>query len=745
VTKALPPPPDPRPRPVVLKAHGDERVDEWHWLRDRDDPAVSDHLEAENRYTAAVTAHTADLQEALFDEIVARIKETDLSVPARKGPWWYYTRTVEGLQYAIRCRLPAAGPASEHRRPPEVGSDAPPPGEQVLLDENALAEGHEFFALGAFSVSPDHGLLAYAVDTTGAERFTLRFRDLSTGTDHPETIEDTYYGVAWASDSRTAFYTRPDEAMRPYQLWRHRLGTDPDDDELIYQEDDEHFFLEVARTKDEAFVLLQLSSKVTSEVHVLDASEPGGPFRVVAPRQPGVEYSVEHRDGRFLVVTNAGGAFNFKLAEAPAGDPGADRWRDLVPHRADVRLEDVEVFSRHLVLSERAEGMERLRVLGPHPGQEHVVGQPEAVYTTWVGENHEVDSVLLRCGYGSLVTPRTVLDYDLDRRERVVLKQEPVLGGYDPGDYATERLWATASDGARIPISVVYRKDRPRNRPRPALLYGYGSYEASMDPMFRATRLPLLDRGFLYAIAHVRGGGEMGRPWYEQGKLLRKRTTFTDFIAAAEHLVAEGWTEPERLVARGGSAGGMLMGAVANLRPDLFAAVVAEVPFVDSLTTILDESLPLTVTEWEEWGNPVEDPEVYAYMKSYSPYDNVGTHDYPRLLVTAGLNDPRVSYWEPAKWVLRLRERKTDDHPVLLKTEMGAGHMGPSGRYEAWRDEAFVLAFVLDALGMAGATAGAGEVSGDRARGPAPAARPSPATAEGPAPTTRPSPSPWRG
>ncbi|HMC52494.1 MAG TPA: S9 family peptidase [Acidimicrobiales bacterium] len=721
-TPARPSPPGPLPRPVVLEAHGNERVDPWYWLRDRDDPEVVAHLEAENRYTAAVTAHTEDLQKALFEEIVSHVQETDLSVPARKGPWWYYTRTVEGRQYAIHCRLPAAPgaePAPRYQRPPEVGSDARPPDEQVLLDENAEAEGNEFFALGAFAVSPDHQLLAYAVDTTGAERFTLRFRDLRTGSDHPDTIEDTYYGVAWANDCRTAFYTRPDAAVRPFQLWRHRLGTDAAEDELVYQEDDEHFFVEVSRTKDDAYVLLQLASKVTSEVHVLDASDPDGSFRVVAPRRHGVEYAVEHQGGRFLVVTNAEGAFNFKLVEAPTDEPGTRNWRDLVPHDAEVRLEDVEVFSRHLVLSERAEGIERLRVLGPGARQGHVIEQPEAVYTCWVGENHEVDSAVLRCGYGSLVTPRTILDYDLDSRDRVALKQEPVLGGYDPESYVTERLWATAGDGARIPISTVYRRDRPRDRPGPALLYGYGSYEVCLDPHFRATRLPLLDRGFLYAVAHVRGGGELGRPWYERGKLLHKRTTFTDFIAAAEHLVAERWTAPEQLMARGGSAGGMLVGAVANLRPDLFAAMVAEVPFVDCLTTILDESLPLTVTEWEEWGNPVDDPEVYRYMRSYSPYDNVGGHVYPRLLVTAGLNDPRVSYWEPAKWVLRLRERKTDDKPVLLKTEMGAGHMGPSGRYEAWRDEAFVLSFVLDALGMGEAAATPGTISSRPAPDPA--------------------------
>jgi len=725
VTTPLPSPPSPAPRPVILRAHGDERVDEWYWLRDRADPAVVEHLEAENAYTAAVTAANEALKQSLFEEIVSHIQETDLSVPARKGPWWYYTRTVEGMQYPVYCRLPAAATseAGAYERPPEVGSGPPPAGERVLVDENAEAGGHEFFALGAFSVSPDHSVLAYAVDTTGGERFSLRFRDLETGSDHLETVEDTYYGVAWAKNDRTVFYTRPDAAMRPYQLWRHRLGADPGRDELLFQEDDEHFFLEVSRTKDHAFVVLHLSSKLTSEVHVLDAADPEGSFRVIAPRRPGVEYAVEHHGGRFLIATNADGATNFKLVEAPVDDPGPAQWRDIVPHRTEIRLEDVEVFARHLVVSERAGGMARLRVLGLDGAEAHVVEQPEAVGTTWAGENHEVDSGVLRCGYGSLVTPRTVLDYDLDRRERIVLKQEPVLGGYDPSAYATERLWATAADGARIPISIVYRRDRPRDRPGPALLYGYGSYEASMDPLFRATRLPLLDRGFVFAIAHVRGGGELGRPWYEQGKLLHKRNTFGDFIAAAEHLVAQGWTAPELLAARGGSAGGMLMGAVANLRPDLFAAIVAEVPFVDCLTTILDETLPLTVTEWEEWGNPVDDAEVYAYMKSYSPYDNVAAHPYPRLLVTAGLNDPRVSYWEPAKWVLRLRRRKTDAHPVLLKTELGAGHMGPSGRYEAWRDEAFVLSFVLDALGLtgAGAPAGAEELSGPTP-GPAPVA-----------------------
>jgi oligopeptidase B len=684
-----PTPPAAPKRPVTLTARGDDRVDEWYWLRDRDNPEVLVHLEAENAHTAAVLAPTEDLQQTLYDEIVGRILETDLSVPARKGEWWYLSRTVEGLQYPIWCR--------------RKGEPEGP--EEVLLDQNELAVGHDYFALANTAVSPDSALTTYATDTNGSERYTLRVRDLRTGEDLADAVPDTYYGVAWATDNATVFYTKVDDAMRPHQLWRHRVGTPAADDTLVYQEDDERFFLGVELSKSERWIVLSLNSKVTSEAYVLPADQPDGPFRLVQRREQGVEYHVDHHvdagGERFYILTNADGAENFKLVEAPVDDPGRARWQEVVPHRADVKLDGFEVFAGHLALFERAEGSRRISVRHLADGGTHVIEQPEAVSTVGPDANLEFDTTVLRFGYTSLVTPRSVFDYDMDARTRELKKQQPVLGGYDPAQYETTRLWATATDGERVPISLVHRRDTPVDGTAPALLYGYGSYEISIDPSFSPLRLSLLDRGFVFAIAHVRGGGEMGRRWYEAGKLLHKKNTFTDFVAAAEHLVASGYSAPDRLVIRGGSAGGLLMGAVLNLRPELFRAVVADVPFVDVLTTILDVSLPLTVTEWEEWGNPKDDPEAYAYIKSYSPYDNVAAVAHPPVLALGGLNDPRVSYWEPAKWVQRLRDRDTGSAPILLKTEMGAGHGGPSGRYDAWREEALVYAYLLDAVGAA--------------------------------------------
>lgn len=711
----VPTPPTAPRRPTVLRAHGDERVDDWWWLRQRDDPAVIAHLEAENAYTDAMTAELAPLRQALFAEIVARIKETDLSVPVRKGPFAYYARTAEGQQYAIHCRRPAgaAEPAGSEPGGPEVpeGPAEPPPDEEVLLDENVEAFGHDYFSLGSSAVSPDHRLLAYASDTSGAERFRLRVRDLETGADLPEVIEDTYYSLAWAKDAATVFYVRPDDAMRPYQLWRHRVGTPAASDVCLYTEPDERFFLQVGTTKDERYVVMELSSQLTTEVHLLDAERPEDDLTVVAPRRHGVEYEVEHFAGQLLIVTNDE-APNFRLVIAPVGRPGAESWRELLPYDPSVRLQGIDVFARHLVLYERAGGLRRIRVadlgddpaaaLGPEgldPARLHVVPQAEAVSTSYGGPNPEFFSSTLRYEYTSLVTPRSVYDYDLSRRQATLRKRQPVLGGYEAGHYRTERTWADAS-GVAVPVSLVFREGVERDGSAPALLYGYGAYEASVDPTFSSLRLSLLDRGFVVALAHVRGGGELGRPWYEDGKLMHKRHTFADFIACGEHLVAEGWTSPERLVARGGSAGGMLMGVVANEAPALFRAIVAEVPFVDCLTTMLDDTLPLTVTEWEEWGNPKDDPEAYGYMKSYSPYDNVVAQAYPRLLVTAGLNDPRVGYWEPAKWVAKLRAAAPNTS-VLLKCELGAGHHGPSGRYHAWEEEAFVLSFILEAVGLA--------------------------------------------
>jgi oligopeptidase B len=677
--------------PHQLTEHGDVRSDDWYWLRNRDDPEVIAYLEAENAYAEAALAPLAPLRERIFDEIKSRVQETDESAPVAEGPWEYTSRTLEGSQYGVHCRRPrGAGPESA----------------TVVLDENILATGHDYFALGGFEVTPDHRVLAYSVDFDGSERYTLRFRDLETGADLPDVVENVTYGLAWADDARTCFYVRPDDAMRPYEVWRHTLGTPAADDVLVLREDDERFYVGVERTRSGRFVLIDVSSKLTSEVWFVPTAAPTAELRVVEPREQGHEYAVEHHwsealGDRFLILTNQGGrARNFELDTTPTEAPARANWTALVPHRDDVKLDSVNAFAEHLVLSERANGLERLRVMHVGTGDIREIEMPDPVYSVWVGPNPEFATRTLRYGYTSLVAPVTDVDYDMDTRAATIVKTQPVLGGYDPTQYVSARQWATATDGTKVPISLVHRRDTPIDGSAPALLYGYGSYEISTDPSFRPSRLSLLDRGFVFAIAHIRGGGEMGRQWYEAGRLEHKANTFTDFVACAEHLVASGYTSPARLAARGGSAGGLLMGAVANLRPDLFAAIVAEVPFVDVVTTMLDPSLPLTVTEWEEWGDPRE-PEAYARMKAYSPYDNVRAADYPALLVTTGLNDPRVQYWEPAKWVAKLRVLSTSGKPILLRTEMGAGHGGPSGRYDAWRDEAIVLAFVCDAVGAA--------------------------------------------
>jgi oligopeptidase B len=676
----------------VHEAHGDQRADDYHWLRNREDPEVAAYLEAENAYTEAVMAPTVGLQERIYAEMVARIQETDLSVPVRHGPFLYYARSVEGLQYSIFCRRRAGtGPDGE-----DGASE-----EQVLFDENVVAEGREYCSLGVLEVSPDHRLLAWSVDYEGDEEHVLHVRDLETGEDLLDEIPNTSYGVAWASDNQTFFYTTLDDAKRPWQVWRHRLGTDPATDVLVHQEDDDRFFVSVDRTRSGGYLVIDARSAVTSESLVLPADQPEGEFAVVEPRRQDVEYGLEHHGDRFFILTNDE-APNFRLVEAPVGDPARDSWREVIAHRPEVKLEAIAAFARHLVVLERAEAVRRLSVLDLETGEAHVIDQPEAVSRVGLpdDDNPEFETATLRYTYTSLVTPTSVYDYDLDTRERRLRKQEPVLGGYDPSGYVTERLWATAPDGTRVPLSLVAKADTPRDGSAPALLYGYGSYESSSDPRFSSFRLSLLDRGFVYAIAHVRGGGEMGRPWYDSGKLLQKANTFSDFIACAEHLIKEGWTAPERLAILGGSAGGLLVGAVLNMRPDLFRAAVAEVPFVDVVSTILDPSLPLSVIEWEEWGDPNQ-PRYYEAMKAYSPYDNVGPQRYPDLLVTAGLNDPRVSYWEPAKWVAKLRATKVGDSLLLLRTEMGAGHGGPSGRYDSWRKEAFIYAFLLGAVSQA--------------------------------------------
>ncbi len=583
----MPKPPVAKRIPVTTVRHGREVVDEYAWLRDKEDPETVAYLEAENEHTETWFAPFAVLQEQLFQEIKGRVLETDLSVPARRGPWWYVTRTEEGKQYSIFCRRP------------ERDSDD---GEQVLLDSNELAADHEYFELGALDVSPSHRLLAYSTDVSGAEVYTMRIRDLTSGQDLPDIIERTHYGTAWSADDRYLFYTRADDAWRAYQIWRHELGTDAAGDVLVFQEDDTHFDVGVDNTRSSRFVVITSESRTTSEARLLDATDPLSDPRVVEPREPGLEYSVDHQGDRLLIVTNLD-ALDFRLVEAPIDTPGRASWRDVLAHRPGVRLFGIDAFADHVVAYEWFEALPTLRVIRAD-GTEFVIDQPEAAFSLSGGTNLEYDTSSYRFNYQSLITPPSVFDVDLLTGERTLLKQQPVLGGFDATNYETSRTWATASDGTKVPVSIVAKKGLPRDGSNPTLLYGYGSYEVLMAPWFSWPRISLLDRGVVFALGHVRGGGELGRRWYLDGKLLHKRNTFTDFVACAEHLIAEGWTRPDRLAIRGGSAGGLLVGAAMNLRPDLFASVVAEVPFVDVVNSMLDETLPLTVAEWEEWGNP---------------------------------------------------------------------------------------------------------------------------------------------
>jgi oligopeptidase B len=673
-------PPRARPIPHCEERHDDIRIDEFYWLRQRENPEVMAYLEAENAWTAAAMAHTEPLQRQLYEELVGRLQQTDLSVPEQVDRWLYYSRTETGRQYPIFCRR----------------LDDPAGNEEVLLDLNVLSVGAAYCRLGGRDVSPDHRYLAWSVDTSGAEQFELRVRDLATGELLPDRIPNTARGVAWANDSRTFFYVTLDPARRPYAVHRHRLGDPPEADRTVYVEPDEAFFAEVSRTRSRGFLLLELSSHTTSEVRVLPADDPAGEFRVLAPRTPGVEYTVTHHADRFFIATNQE-AENFRVLEAPAADPRPERWGELIPHRREVKVDALDAFEDYLVVHEREAGLRQIRVIHLASGEAHRVQFPEPVYTIHRSENPEFATAALRFVYTSLITPSTVVDYDMATRTWTERKRT-LVHGYDPSLYRSQRRFATAPDGTRVPVSLVYKAPLTLDGNRPALLLGYGSYGVCFEPSFSPHYLSLLDRGFVVAIAHVRGGEELGRAWYRDGKLFAKRNSFTDFIAAAEHLIGTGYTRPGLLAINGGSAGGLLMGAVTNLRPDLFKVVVAEVPFLDVVNTMLDPSLPLTVIEYDEWGNP-NDPDAYAYMKSYSPYDNIGAKAYPHMLVTAGLNDPRVAYWEPAKWTARLRARKTDNNRLLLKTHMGAGHAGASGRYDALRELAFKYAFVLDTIG----------------------------------------------
>ena len=688
-------------RSTLRTHHGDTVDDPYEWLRAKDSPEVIAHLEAENAHTEAETAHLAALRETLFQEIKGRVQETDLSVPTRRGDWWYYSRTEEGAQYGIHCRAAAV---EGDWTPPRLEPGVPVPGEVVLLDGNAEAEGHEFFSLGAFDTSDDATKLLWSTDFEGAEIYTVRVRDLETGVTLADEIPDI--GSAFFTPDGTGIlYTTRDDAWRPDTLWLHRLGTPVSDDIQLFHEPDEKFWLGAGITRSRRYLVIGVGSSITSEEYLVDltgdiTAEP----RPVWPRREGVEYSLEHAvvDGedRLLILHNDD-ALDFELVSVAADDPQGER-RVVVAHQPGRRLLGVDAFRDFATVEYRSEGLERVGLLDYSTDAVEELQFDEPLYSAGVSGNPEWHSPFLRLGYTSFVTPGTVYELDLATRELVLRKQVTVLGDYDPADYGQRREWATAEDGTRVPISLVWKRSfgEPGATPRPVHLYGYGSYEHSIDPGFSVARLSELDRGVVFAVAHVRGGGEMGRQWYEEGKLLHKRNTFTDFVACARHLVDEGTTTPAQLVAEGGSAGGLLMGAVANLAPELFAGILAGVPFVDALTTILDPSLPLTVIEWDEWGDPLHDPEVYAYMKSYTPYENVRDGvEYPRILAVTSLNDTRVLYVEPAKWVARLREAGAKD--VLLKCEMVAGHGGVSGRYNSWRERAFELAWLLDTLHLA--------------------------------------------
>ena len=688
-------------RPTSRTHHGDTVDDPYEWLREKESPEVIAHLEAENAHTDAATAHLSSLRERLFQEIKGRVQETDLSVPTRRGDWWYYSRTEEGAQYGIHCRAAAA---PDDWTPPVLEPGVAVPGEVVLLDGNAEAEGHEFFSLGAFDTTDDSSLLLWSTDFEGDEVYTVHVRDLSTGA----TLDDEIPGTASAfftPDGTSILYTTRDDAWRPDTLWLHRLGTPVSEDVSLFHEADEKFWLGAGITRSRRYLVIGVGSSITSEEYLVDLTgDLTAAPQLVWPREEGVEYSVDHAvvagEDRLFILHNRD-ALDFELVSVAAAAPTGES-HVVVPHVAGRRLLGMDAFRDFATLEYRSEGLERIGLLDYSSDAVDELAFDEPLYSAGVSGNPEWHSPYLRIGYTSFVTPGTVYDLDLATRELLLRKRATVLGGYEPADYGQQRAWATAPDGTKVPISLVWKRSfgTPGAAVRPVQLYGYGSYEHSIDPGFSVARLSALDRGVIFAVAHVRGGGEMGRQWYEEGKLLHKKNTFTDFVACARHLIDAGVTSPDQMVAEGGSAGGLLMGAVANLAPELFAGILAGVPFVDALTSILDPSLPLTVVEWDEWGNPLHDADVYAYMKSYTPYENVRDGvEYPRILAVTSLNDTRVLYVEPAKWVARLREAGASD--VLLKCEMVAGHGGVSGRYNSWRERAFELAWLLDTLGLA--------------------------------------------
>lgn len=669
-------PPDAKKKPKELTLHGDTRIDNYLWLNQRENSEVTDYLKAENKYTKAALKPTEPLQEKLFKEMKGRIKEDDQSVPYEKNGYYYYTRYEEGKEYPIYCRKKGSLEAKE----------------EILLNVNQMAEGYDFYRVSRPSISPNNKLLAYGVDTVSRRKYTLHIKNLETGETYSDEIPMTTGYAVWASDNKTLFYTQKEEqTLRAYKIFRHTLGQN--NDQEIYHEDDATFTTSISKTKSEKYLVIHSGSTMADEYRFLDADKPMSDFTVLQPRERGLEYSVSHFGDHFYIVTNLD-AKNFRLMKTPVDKTAKENWKEVIPHREDVFLEGIEIFKNHLVVEERKEGLTQMRVRNWESGKEHYVDFEEEVYSARVSVNPEFDTETLRYSYSSLTTPRSTYDYNMDSKEKELLKQEEVLGEFDPENYETKRLWTKADDGKKVPMSIVYRKGIELDGTNPTLLYGYGSYGATMDPYFRSTRLSLLDRGFVFAIAHIRGSQYLGREWYEDGKLLKKKNTFKDFNDCAEHLINKNYTSPEHLYAMGGSAGGLLMGAIVNMQPELYNGVVAAVPFVDIVTTMLDESIPLTTGEFDEWGNPKKE-KYYKYMLSYSPYDNVKEQEYPNMLVTTGLHDSQVQYWEPAKWVAKLRDKKTDDNILLLHTNMEAGHGGASGRFEALKETAREFAFFL--------------------------------------------------
>jgi oligopeptidase B len=669
--------------PKELTIHGDTRIDNYYWLNQRDNPKVIEYLEAENAYKDAVLKHTEALQEKLFNEIVGRIKQTDMSVPYKESGYFYYTRFEEGSEYPIYCRKKETMEADE----------------EILLNVNEMAKGYDYYSVAGHTVSPDNTLIAYGVDTVSRRKYMIYFKDLTSGELLPDQIPVTAGRAIWANDNKTVFYALKDETtLRPYKIMKHVLGTDVSRDKLIYEEKDDTFNTYVGKTRSKKFIIIASSHTLSDEYRFLDADDPDGQFKVIQPRERGLEYRIDHYQDKFFIRTNYK-APNYRLMETSIHKTTKENWKEVIPHREDVLLQGFEIFKDFLVISERIKGLPNLRIIKWEDMSEHYLDFGEETYSASISYNPEFDTELLRYSYSSLTTPGSVFDYNMNTREKKLLKQQEVLGDFDSANYHAERHYATARDGTKVPISLVYRKGLKKNGDNPCLLYGYGSYGSTMNAGFNSARLSLLDRGFIYAMAHIRGGMDMGRYWYEEGKLLKKKNTFIDFIDCAEYLISEKFTNPDKLFAMGGSAGGLLMGAVVNMRPDLFKGIIAGVPWVDVVTTMLDDSIPLTTSEFDEWGDP-KNEEYYWYMLSYSPYDNVEAKDYPAMLVTTGLHDSQVQYFEPAKWVAKLRALKTDDNIILLHVNMEAGHGGVSGRFRRFKETAMEYAFMLDLVGI---------------------------------------------